>query len=452
MPRRPEKTEILLVFISILLSALPFYASAQELSYDRYAPMMREDPAGARRAAPLRSSRAKNIATHFLVYPFEIIRWPIDKGLVLTEKYYLDKKVQWVYDTVEDQGIVPRGHIVRLGSLGGGADVDFIRLIRQKENFPDATLRAWADWSKDTNFDFGSEMGLERIANTNFHVSEMFRYQNLLEEHFYGIGPNTSAGDGTSYRREGTTLETKAGYRWSPTTGADLNFAYRNINITNGEDGGRGIIDRIFPTGSIPGLDGDEILSFGGEAVHDTRNLKASSTRGGRRRFGFSYHEGLYGSRARYFKYEAEANQYQSLGSPRRVLAFHFYGEHNDEINNGTVPFYQMAKLGGFGAYPRMSHTLRGSDFNRFFDESAVLFNLEYRYTIWEYRDFKLDSVLFWDEGQAFGEFSRFQLKDFRESYGLGFRVSAVDHVFFSIEIAHGDEGTRFYVKSSTPF
>ena len=102
--------------------------------------------------------------------------------------------------------------------------------------------------------------------------------------------------------------------------------------------------------------------------------------------FAFGYHEGLYSSKARYLKYEFEANKYFQAGSDRRIIAVNFYGEYNDELSGGYVPFYQMARLGGFGSPPHLSHTLRGYDFDRFFDNSLVLANLEYRYTVWEYR------------------------------------------------------------------
>ena len=437
------KTAVHLVLLTLFFLRGATSLSAQDLSYDRYAPIQKY---------PKSPSAAKSIASHFLVYPFEVLRWPVDKGLVYTEKHHIDKKAKWIYDYIENQGITPRANVVSVGSLGGGMDVDFIRLARQKENFPDATLKSWIQWTNNVEFEVGSEVGLERIGDTSFLASTFFQYEKHPEEHFYGIGPDTSAGDGTAYQMEMTTIEPKIGYRFSPTHTADLKFAYRNINITEGDHEGRGIPDKIADPKTIPGIGGDDILTLGLEYSHDSRNRHEDSTTGGHQQIGFSYNEGVNGSDARYFKTQAEASQFFRLGSDRRVLVLHFYGEHNDETDNHYVPFHQMAKLGGFGDYPRLSHTLRGFDFNRFFDESAVLFNLEYRTTIWEYRDFKLDSVLFWDEGQVFGDFSDFQLQDFRESYGLGFRLGLAHHIFFSIELGHGDEGTQFYVKSSAPF
>ena len=60
--------------------------------------------------------------------------------------------------------------------------------------------------------------------------------------------------------------------------------------------------------------------------------------------------------------------------------------------------------------------------------------------------------VVYWIILKIFQEFKNFKLNRLRESYGGGFRVSAADHILLSLEIAHGDEGTNVYVKSSAPF
>ena len=129
-----------------------------------------------------------------------------------------------------------------------------------------------------------------------------------------------------------------------------------------------------------------------------------------------------------------------------------FYGEHNDRLRNRSVPFHQLARLGGYGKYPDRSATFRAYDKNRFFGESLALLNLEYRYTVYEYRDWKVDTVYFWDEGQVFRDISDFQWQDFEASYGGGFRISVLNHVVLSLEVAHGDEGTHFYAKTGSPF
>jgi hypothetical protein len=80
----------------------------------------------------------------------------------------------------------------------------------------------------------------------------------------YGIGPETSAGNGV-YKMETTTLGAKLTYDPRPTIGGNLFFNYKNVNITNGEDGGRGIIDDIFER--FYSWFADELLVYGAEVA-----------------------------------------------------------------------------------------------------------------------------------------------------------------------------------------
>ncbi|HTL48275.1 MAG TPA: BamA/TamA family outer membrane protein [Verrucomicrobiae bacterium] len=428
--------KILLTSLILTVAGTQAFAA----TYDRYASIYRDEEG---------TSTAKKVATEFLAYPFDLIRWPTDKALVYTEKHHIDTKLRYGLDTLKNHGIHPE-----IGAWNSqGVDFDFVQLTNQKTRFPDLIAKGGVHWGHRELFRVDSEVGWQDFGGTGIGPVGFFSYDRRPEEDFYGIGPHASAGDGSSYKMETTTVGGRLDYDPDPTIHADTFFSYRNVNITNGEDGGKNIIDTQFPAGSIPGLAGDELLDMGLNLAQDSRNHRGVSTRGGLRRAGLSYHEGLGSSDARYLKYETELSQYFRLWSERRVLVLRFYGEYNDGINGGSVPFHQMAKLGGYGlSNADTSQTLRAFDENRFYDRGLGLFNFEYRYAIYEYRDFRMDSVLFWDEGQVFGEFSQLKLKDFRESYGLGLRLSVANHNIFSVEMAHGEEGTNFYVKTHTPF
>lgn len=430
------------VFLIILSFASLPLAQAQSQDYDRYGPVQK-----TYKKCPI-----KKAAANLLTYPLEIPRWLVNQGLFMTEKHRLDMKARWIYEKILEQGITPSGNLLSPTNLGGGVNVDFIKLTRLKPELPDLIFRQWLNWNKSTIFEIGSEAGVERIADTGLRAFGLFKYESRPEEHFYGIGRYTSAGNGTSYKMETTTLEGRVGYSTSPKFSADFLFDYQNVNITDGEDGGRGIIDTTFPAGSIPGLSGDNLITHRLELKHDTRNRDESSATGGMEKISFGYTDGINDSDAGFFKYQVELKRYFRLWSDRRVFAVRFYGEHNKNVSGKGIPFYQLAKLGGYGEYPRLSHTLRGYDFNRFTDQGAALFNFEYRYTIWEHKDFKLDTVAFVDSGQVFSGFRDFKFSAFTESYGGGFRLGLAGNVIFALEAAHGNEGTEFYAKSSSPF
>mgnify|MGYP000952662948 CR=1 FL=1 len=416
---------------------------AKELSYDKYAPNAVES---------YKESLAKKIMTKFLVYPFEPVRWAMDKGAVMTEKYRIERKVNWFYERLQQYGITPDINIFSATSWGVGLDLDLVRLGRLRVDYPNLIARSWFFWEYRMVLETGTEIGYDQIMDTPFYTRGLFKYENHPEEHFYGIGPHTSRGDGSNFRYEATTLKPTIGFSPSPFFNWNGYFMYRNVSIADGKNKGMGVIDKVFQPQTIPGLNDDSLLSYGTEIKNDTRDQNENSTRGGLRRFGFSYNQGA-SSKASYFKYEAEVSQYQTLWSPQSVLAGRLYAETNSETSGHYVPFYDMAKLGGYGSYPYMtSRTLRGYDFNRFIDKNSVLVNLEYRYTIWQYRAFKADAVFFWDNGQVFQKISKFKFSDTRTSYGTGLRISVGGVALVSAEVAHGDEGTEFYVKSAAPF
>lgn len=452
---KPQRKFVRLFLGFFLAALLPGQASlwAQEVSYDRYAAVWPEE-APAKEKPPRSSEGFKARGSHFLVYPFELIRWPIDETLVFLEDHHVYKKVDWIYEQMKNHGFTPRIRSLSGDSLGGGFEVESVKLAGLQDPFPNLHVDGSTLWTVSHIAEYQAKIVQEEIAGRGLRAGENFKYENRGEEHFYGLGPDTSLGDGTSYRMERTTLETILGWEFLDTWDLQGKFAYQNVNITNGEDGGRGVIDEIFvKTGRqrIPGLGGDQILSWGLDLGHDNRDDSEWPTEGGFERFHFSFNKGIESSSG-FFKYRGEAAHFFKLFSDRRVVGFRGVVEHNDEAGDREVPFFAMARLGGYGVYPRYGDTHRGFRRDRFYDESLLLFNLEYRWTIWEYRDRRLDSVLFWDLGQVFGEWKDFQFKDFSSSYGFGLRAGFKGKVLLAIEMGFSHEGAEIHVKTRTPF
>lgn len=427
---------------------------AQEVSYDRYAPVW---PKGLTKQEPApRSAEGFQVwGKHFLVYPFELVRWPIDGALNFIEEHHLYDKIDWIYDQMKNRGFTPRLRSLAGGdSLGGGFLIEPLKLAGLQDRLPNLQVEGSTLWTLDHITEYRAKVIQREIGLMGLRAGSSVKYENRGEEHFYGLGPDTSLGDGTSYRMERTTLEGILGYEFLDTWDLAGKLAYQNVNITNGEDGGRGIIDEIFvATGRqrIPGLGGDEILSWGLDLKHDNRDDQEWPTKGGYQRLHFSFNKGMESSSG-FFKYRGEAAHFFKLFSERRILGLRGVVEHNDEVGDREVPFFAMARLGGYGTSPRYGDTHRGFRRDRFYDESLLLFNVEYRWTVWEYRDRKLDSVLFWDLGQVFGEWSNLQFKDFRSSYGFGLRAGFKGKVLLAIEVARSHEGMEFYAKTKTPF
>jgi hypothetical protein len=147
-----------------------------------------------------------------------------------------------------------------------------------------------------------------------------------------------------------------------------------------------------------------------------------------------------------------ELTQYFKLWSERRIFVANFTAEHLQDFDHSSLPFFELARLGGYGTQPEGSGTQRGYVYNRFFDKSDAVVNLEYRYNVWQYGDLGADWVLFTDIGKVFGELHEFGVGGMKVSYGTGIRIKSHRRVFLSLQLAHSNEGTEFYVKTKTPF
>ena len=73
--------------LGLLLFALISYG--EEKKADLYAPAY---------AQPLSPEPLKGIFSRIIEFPFKLIKWPIDRGIIYTEQHRLDKKSIWLYE------------------------------------------------------------------------------------------------------------------------------------------------------------------------------------------------------------------------------------------------------------------------------------------------------------------------------------------------------------------
>ncbi len=438
-----KKTKKLIAFLSLGIFAFALIGYGEDKKADPYAPVY---------AKPLSAEPLKGALSRMVEFPFKLIKWPMDQGMIFTENHRLDKKTKWIYQEALKQGVKPLFGFTDLSALPYyGAELNLLTFARQKEKYPDLFATTTLLHCPTVFFLVGSEIGAQKIAGTGFHAKGLFGYDRQEKEPFYGIGPHTSRGDGTSYRITTTKVGAAAGYEFSPTIDLETGFDYRKVDILNRVHDGKGDIRTTFAGHNIPGLSGGDLLDYSLTLGRDTRDSKDEATRGSYQKLLFRFTDGTNGSPARYFKYQIDMAKYFRLASPRRILVARLFAEHNQTID-GQLPFFDMAKLGGAGTNVRDSETLRSFVYNRFYGQSALLLNLEYRYTVMEYKEFKVKTAFFSDTGEVFGKIHQFHFADLRESYGVGFYLSYTNNTLVNFSVAHGNEGTRFYVKNTLAF
>jgi outer membrane protein assembly factor BamA len=172
----------------------------------------------------------------------------------------------------------------------------------------------------------------------------------------------------------------------------------------------------------------------------DYRNSPTYPTKGGIWRLEAHYFRDTNEQDFRFMRYRVESAHYLPIGDEHgfavRTLAI-----FNDNQGKSTVPFFEQAILGG-------GNTMRGFREFRFYDDNALLFNVEYRWQIWRFAD----AVLFVDEGQVANDPKDFSLEGFRNSHGIGLRFKSKRGQLFRVDVGHSSEGWRVYFTFSPTF
>jgi len=140
-------------------------------------------------------------------------------------------------------------------------------------------------------------------------------------------------------------------------------------------------------------------------------------------------------------RYVVDGRGYIPLGSKQRVLAVRFLSTFDDPKHGNSVPFYMQKTLGGSGL-------LRGFREFRFRDLNTLALSAEYRWEAaagWEL-------VAFYDAGKVFPDSSDFSFDHLEHSYGGGTRFKLPEAVFMRFDVAHSNEGTRFYLTFNSSF
>jgi len=110
------------------------------------------------------------------------------------------------------------------------------------------------------------------------------------------------------------------------------------------------------------------------------------------------------------------------------VLAFQTY----NTFISGTPPFQMLAMLGG-------SYWMRGYYFGRYRDKNMITFQTEYRFPLF----WRFGAVGFAGFGDVAGKIDKFQLNEFKYTYGIGFRFmfDSQERINARLDIGFGKGG-----------
>lgn len=280
-------------------------------------------------------------------------------------------------------------------------------------------------------------------------------YERTLTRRFFGFGPNTVAGDETSYTEE--ILGLKAVLQRSlPDPGDDfivqMSASAEKHNLGDGRVSGVPSTPEEYPL-VFDDADSFDLLWLGARARFDTRDSQHAPYRG------FVVEAGV--DAAPLQSAAASAAVYTLKGSLVVPLPglFHDGGDGNEENPptdtaalggqmiwvDGDLPFWALPTLGG-------RNTLRGYIENRFTGRALWHASAEYRF--WtvprgfritdSMRIERIGAALFYDLGTVAGGLSDLWSADLHDSYGVGLRFSLERLAQFRADLGFSGEGTNF--------
>lgn len=304
--------------------------------------------------------------------------------------------------------------------------INFSFLFSSVDN--NITTLAYIDSSLfDTFFYFDFLGEYFNDSDENLFISTHLNPEDLKNSSIRGN--ETTEEDETSYATKQGGLVVNFGHALNRKVAWEINTSFKRARINKGE--GRGG-DKLPKT--VPGIGTTSIFSIGSTLTFNFRNGWPRTLSGTLIRFRFQYNRELNGSRFKYNRYLMEIHQFIPIPflAKNRRFGVRARLEKLETISAKQIPFYELSMLGD-------ATTLRGFDQNRFRGKGSLLFNIEYRYPIWD----TWDAVIFLDEGQVFDNFSDLDIDNFHWGAGAGLRFMTQTGFIFRFEVGVSREIVR---------
>lgn len=279
------------------------------------------------------------------------------------------------------------------------------------------------------NYTFNKQIVLESEWNYFFKEEKWFLKGKLhfseYPDLYYGIGTNTPESNKTTFFSRRALLETSVLKRIGKKIFTGLNVKYIDY-----DDVGYDAPGTMFPE-----LKGGSSVGVGYSVVKDTRNNLLTPTTGSYINFGILYNF----ARKNYWELALDLRHYKTWKN-KFTLATRFL----NEVNLGTLPFYDMAFLGG-------DKYVRGYYYGRYRDNNLSTLQTELRVPLF----WRFYLATFGGVSNIYSTENKFSFTSSKFNYGLGIRflVDKKDNTFLRMDYAIGQgNNSGFYIAFGESF
>jgi hypothetical protein len=376
-------------------------------------------------------------------FPLKVIGWPLDLFLVRFPGWLAGEltaprppsPIVRAYMTAKGWGLKPSVRST-IGPRSGAA------IGLQMSRFNPLYVHAAVSHRLSQRY----RAGLQVRGRTTWLVPEA-KWQRDAETPFYGIGPQTDAGDRAFYSRDWWDVVVHAG--WAPTPAFSLagGVAYERNTVGDPISGDVESVFETYSTESLYGATEDtEYGRFELSAALDLTRMRDFQRRGVTVGVASRIFVGLDDTDSDFHLLTGYIQTYLPV-NPQQTLALRAVHDIARGDGGEGLPFYHLSTLGG-------SRSSLGFPSNRFVDRDMLALMSEYRFEIWRelHSRMRAETFLFFHYGAVGRSLGEMSSDDWHPSYGFGFRLSRPTSLMGLAYLGFSGERMTAGIRGSWPF
>jgi Omp85 superfamily domain len=191
-------------------------------------------------------------------------------------------------------------------------------------------------------------LGAPSLGNGRFFVDFYGNYRSGNRLPFFGLGPDSSNQDRTSFSAEFSTYDVTAGVNWTRWLSTGVRAGYLRTNVGPGKDSRFPSTEDIFTPAQAPALEvqphfyhTDAFLTV------DYLDSIGNPMAGGAYQLSYSYFDDQKVGLHTFRRLDAHAQQYFPFLNKKRVIALRARTSLTDRSPGQSIPFYMQEYIGG---------------------------------------------------------------------------------------------------------